>query len=164
MTAAPQSSSPPRAPRTQRFWTLQDVRVVLIGGGILIAAIGGIVLVNDIPPRQLPAIIVWLVAVLIAHDVVISGVVFTVAFAGRRAAVRVPLAAILIAQGALAVGAIMVLLVVPEIVKNAVGKASSSILPLAYGVNLSILLAALAVAAAVAIGLHAVLDRQRRAA
>ncbi|MGC5223882.1 hypothetical protein ACPW96_15020 [Micromonospora sp. DT81.3] len=141
---------------------MEDVRTILIGSGVLVAVIGGIVLLNDIPPRQYPAIIVWLVAVLIAHDVVIAGIVFGVAFAGRRVEGRMPHRSILVAQGALAVGGIMVLLVVPEIVKKAVGTANPSILPLDYGDNLAILLVALAVAATAAIGLHAVLDRQRR--
>ena len=56
----------------------------------------------------------------------------------------------------------MVLLVVPEIVKKAIGTANPSILPLPYGLNLAILLSALTVAAAAAIMLHALLDRQRR--
>jgi hypothetical protein len=141
---------------------MDDVRVMLIGSGVLVAVIGGIVLLNDIPPRQYPAIIVWLAVVLIAHDVVIAGVVFAVAFAGRRVGGWMPHRAILVAQGALAVGGIMVLLVVPEIVKKAVGTANPSILPLDYGINLAVLLVALAVAATAAIVLHAVLDRQRR--
>ena len=35
--------------RTWKFWTMHDVRAILIGAGILIAVIGGIVLLNDIP-------------------------------------------------------------------------------------------------------------------
>ncbi len=158
MTLSPES----RAGRTWRFWTMNDVRAMFIGGGLLVALIGGIVLLNDIPPRQYPAILVWLVAVLIAHDVIIAGVVFAAAFGGRRAGGRVPLRAILIVQGALAVGGIMVLLVVPEIVKKAIGTANPTILPLAYGANLAILLGALALAAAVGVVLHARLDKQRR--
>ena len=50
----------------------------------------------------------------------------------------------------------MALLVVPEIVKKAAGTANPSILPLDYGLNLAILLVALAVVAvAAAIVLHA---------
>ena len=153
-----------RPKRAWKFWTMHDVRVILIAAGILVVVIGGIVLLGDIPPRQYPAIIFWLVALLIAHDVVIAGIVFAVAFAGRRAAGRMPPRAILIAEGALAIGGIMVLLVVPEIVKKAVGTANPSILPLAYGLNLAILLVVLLLAAAAGVVLHAVLDRQRRAA
>ena len=148
--------------RTWKFWTLADIRVILIGTGVVTAVIGGIVLLNDIPPRQYPAIIAWLVAVLIAHDVVIAGVVFAVAFAGRRAEGRMPHRAILMAQGALAVGGIMALLVVPEIVKKAAGTANPSVLPLDYGINLAILLVVLAVVASAAIVLHGLVDRQRR--
>ena len=141
---------------------MADIRFILIGTGVVTAVIGGIVLLNDIPPRQYPAIIAWLVAVLIAHDVVIAGVVFAVAFAGRRAEGRMPHRAILIAQGALAVGGIMALLVVPEIVKKAAGTANPSVLPLDYGINLAILLVVLAVVASAAIVLHGLVDRQRR--
>lgn len=160
MTRAPDAPGPRR---TSRFWTITEVRAILIGTGILIAVIGGLVLLNDIPPRQYPAIVLWLVAALIAHDVVIAGIVFAAAFAGRRAAGRMPLRAVLIAEAALAVGGIMVLLVVPEIVKKSVGTANPSILPLAYGLNLAILIAALAVAAGAAIFLHVTLYRRRRA-
>jgi hypothetical protein len=142
---------------------MSEVRAILIGAGVLVAVVGGMVLLNDIPPRQYPAIIAWLVVVLIAHDVVIAGVVFAVAFAGRRVGRRMPLSAVLIAQSALAVGGIMALLVVPEIVKKAAGTANPSVLPLAYGLNLAVLLAVLAVVACAAIVLHALLSRQRRA-
>lgn len=157
-------TAPARPVRTWRFWTMHDVRVILIGAGVLVAVIGGVVLLNDIPARQYPAIIVWLVAVLIAHDVLIAGIVFIVAFAGRKAAGRMPLRAILVMQCALAVAGIMTLLVVPEIVKKAVGTANPSVLPLTYGLNLAILLAALALSCAAAIVLHSLLDRQRRSA
>ena len=155
MTESPES-------RTWRFWTINDARAVLVGAGIVLAAIGGIVLLNDIPPRQYPAIVAWLVAVLIAHDVIIAGVVCAVAVAGRRAQMRMPLPAILIVQGALAVAGIMALIVVPEIVKKASGTANPSVLPLPYAGNLALLLAALALAAAAAIALHALWGMQRR--
>ena len=155
MTESPES-------RTWRFWTINDARAVLVGAGIVLAAIGGIVLLNDIPPRQYPAIVAWLVAVLIAHDVIIAGVVCAVAVAGRRAQMRMPLPAILIVQGALAVAGIMALIVVPEIVRKASGTANPSVLPLPYAANLALLLAALALAAAAAIAVHARGGLQRR--
>lgn len=148
--------------RTWRFWTLHDARVILIGLGILLSSTGGVVLLNDISPRQYPAIVLWLVFVLIGHDVVISALVFAVAFAGRRARRRVSARSILIAQSALAVAAIMVLLVVPEIVKKMIGTANPSILPLDYVSHLAVLVVSLTVVAIVAIGVHVLLDRQRR--
>lgn len=154
---------PGRTDRTWRFWTMNDARVILVGVGILTLGIGGLVLVNDISPRQYVAIAAWLVAALIVHDVMIAGVVFAVALAGRRAATRVPVEWVVIVQCGLAVGAIVALIVVPEIVKDAVGTANPSILPLNYAANLAIFLVALAVATAAAIALHVALARRIRA-
>lgn len=148
--------------RTWRFWTMNDARVILVAVGTMIACIGGLVAVNDIPPRQYVAIAAWLAAALIAHDVIIAGVVFAVAFAGRRVAGRVPVAWVVIAQCALAVGAIVTVIVVPEIVKDAAGTTNPSILPFDYAANLAIFLAVLAVATAAAIGLHVALARRIR--
>lgn len=142
---------------------MHDVRVMLVGLGILTVCIGGLVLANDISPRQYPAILVWLVAALVVHDVLIAGAVFAVALAGRRMAARVRLTSVLIAQGALAVAAIVALLVIPEIVKKSVGTANPSVLPLDYATNLLIFQLALALAAGSAILLHALLARQARA-
>ena len=145
-----------------RLFTMHDVRATLIGLGILLASVGGLVLLNDVPPRQYPAILAWLVIALLVHDVLVAGLVFAVAFAGRRAATRVPATPIVIAQTALAVGAIVALIVVPEIVKSAIGTADPSILPLNYAANLAIFLAALALVTIAAVALHARLDRRNR--
>ena len=127
------------------------------------AVIGGIVLLNDIPPRQYPAIVAWLVAVLIAHDVVIAGVVFAVAFAGRRAARRMPLRAILIVQGALAVGGDhgAARRARDRQEGDRHGEPEHPAPGLRHSTSRSCS-SALAVAAAAAIVLHALLDRQRR--
>jgi hypothetical protein len=94
--------------------------------------------------------------------VLIAGLVFAVAFAGRRLARRVPVAPIVLVQCALAVGAIVALIVVPEIVKDAAGTANPSILPLDYGANLAIFLVALAVVTVAAVALHTRLARRGR--
>jgi hypothetical protein len=153
-------SPPINKGRTWRFFTMGDVRVILIAIGVLTACVGGLVLLTDIPPRQYPAIAAWMVGALIVHDVLIAGVVFAVAFAGRRAAQRIATGPILIVQCALALGGIVALIVVPEIVKDAVGTANPSILPLDYTANLAIFLAALAVVTVTAVALHIVLARR----
>ena len=159
--------SVPRTPAARgdsRFFTVHDVRAVLIGFGILLVLVGGIVLINDIAPRQYPAIAIWLVAALIVHDGIIAGLVVAVTFAGRRAADRIPVAAIVIVQCAMAVGAIVALIVVPQIVKDASGtSANPSILPLNYGLNLALFLGALAVLTIIAVVLQLRLARRVRA-
>lgn len=151
-----------RTTRHQRFWEIRDLQVMLIGLGILLACVGGVVLANDIPPRQYPAIIGWLLAALIVHDVLVAGAVFTVALAGRRLERRVGFMPVLIAQGTLAVGAIVALIVVPEIVKQQIGTANPSVLPLDYTVNLIVFQVGLVVFAGAAIVLHSLLARQAR--
>ncbi|GAA1684484.1 hypothetical protein GCM10009807_30350 [Microbacterium lacus] len=156
------ASPPSRAPRTWRLLTVDDVRAVLIGLGILSMLVGCLVLINDIPPRQYPAILTWLVLVLVVHDVVIAGAVFALAIAGRRAEGRVPHGTILLFQAAVATGGLLALLVAPEIAKQAIGTANPSVLPLDYGLNLAILLIALLLAAVGASVLQAAISRRRR--
>ncbi|WP_314507950.1 hypothetical protein [uncultured Microbacterium sp.] len=144
------------------FFTLADVRAILIGGGILLTAVGILVLITDIPPRQYPAIVAWLVLALLVHDVLIVGLVFAVAFAGRRVRRSRPAASIVIVQCALAVGAIVALVVVPQIVGKAVGTANPSVLPLDYAANLAVFLVALAVVTTAAVVLHSRLARRGR--
>lgn len=156
---------PPSPARTRswRVFTVHDARVILVGLGILTLLVGFTVLVNDVPARQYPAILMWLVMVLVAHDVVIAGAVFALSVAGRRAEGRFSHRSILTVQAALVIGGLMSLLVAPAIAKKAIGTANPSVLPLDYAQNLSILLLALIAAAVAAIALHAVLDRRRRA-
>ena len=144
------------------FFTLSDVRAILIGCGILLAAVGVLVLITDIPPRQYPAIAAWLVLALLVHDALIAGLIFAVAFAGRRVRRSRPAAPIVIVQCALAVGAIVALVVVPQIVGQAVGPANPSVLPLDYAANLALFLVALAVVTTAAVVLHSRLARRMR--
>ncbi len=74
-----------------------------------------------------------------------------------------PATPIVIVQCALAVGAIVALIVVPEIVKDAAGTANPSILPLDYAANLTIFLAALGVLTIAAVVLQRQLARRVRA-
>lgn len=152
-------TAPSRAPR--RLVTIDDARAILVGLGILTMLIGALVLINDIPPRQYPAILTWLVLVLVAHDVVIAWAVFALAIAGRRAEGRIPHRTILLFQAAVATGGLMALLVAPEIAKRAIGTANPSVLPLDYGLNLAILLTVLLLAAIAGSVLQAALGRRR---
>ncbi|MGZ0711909.1 hypothetical protein ACWPKO_26590 (plasmid) [Coraliomargarita sp. W4R53] len=143
---------------------VKETRVALIAVGTLAMGVGAFVLSNDISSSQYPAIATWLIAALIIHDVLIAGVVFAVALAGRRAATRVPFVPIVIVQSALAIAAIVALIVIPEIVKDAVGTANPSILPLNYAANLAFFMIALAIVTAIAIALHLMLARRASAA
>jgi len=108
----------------------------LVAVGLLLLALGGLVLVLDVGPSEFVGIAIWFAGAIILHDGILAPVVFVVSLMLRRAGKRIPLGALLIVQGAVVVGAMTALLVVPEQLKQAIGTANPTILPLNYGVNL----------------------------
>jgi len=138
-----------------------QVALVIIGVALLL--VGGVVLLNDVRPSRYPGLAVWLVGALIVHDGLASFGVFAVSILMRRAGRKIPVAVIAIVQGALVIAAIVTAIVVPEILKQAIGSANPTILPLGYGLNLALFCAALAVLAGVAIAVYyAVLARRQK--
>lgn len=146
------------------WWTIHESRVVLVAIGMLLLTVGATVFANDIPPHQYPAILAWLAGALIVHDVLIGGATFATAVATRRIGVRtgLPFRALVIMQGALGVGAILTLIVLPEILKKAIGTANPTVLPLNYAANLVAALVVLVAAALGTIVLHVMLARRVR--
>jgi hypothetical protein len=112
-------------------------RIGLVGAGVLVIGVGTLVLLTDVAPGRYPGILAWLVAALIVHDGLLSPAVFVVTVLARRAGRVVPWGIVLLAQGALVVVALLTALVVPEILKQAIGSANPSILPLDYVRNLA---------------------------
>ncbi|GAA3629429.1 hypothetical protein GCM10022200_10100 [Microbacterium awajiense] len=142
-------------------WGMAESRVALVVVGVGLAIVGVVVFASDVRPSQYPAIAAWLIGALIVHDVLIAGTIVAVAVLSRRA--PVPYGAVLVVQGALAVAGITALVVVPEIVKKAIGTANPTILPLDYGLNLAVLLGVLTIAAGVGVLLHLRLARRATA-
>ena len=126
-----------------------QIGLILFGIGFL--GLGGIVLVNDVAVTKYPGIIAWFIGALIVHDGLAAMVVFGVSVLMRRTSRVIPLPVIAIVQGALVIGAIVTALVVPEILKQGIGSANPTILPLDYALNLGLFAAGLAVATAVAV-------------
>jgi len=143
---------------TVRRW---QVGLVIVGVALLL--VGGVVLLNDVRPSRYPGLAVWLVGALVVHDGLAALGVFGVSILMRRAGRKIPVAVIAIVQGALAIAAIVTALVIPEILKQSIGSANPSILPLSYGLNLALFCAALAVLAGAAIaGYYAILARRQK--
>jgi len=116
--------------------TMRRWQIGLVAVGLLLLAIGGLVLVLDVGPSEFVGIAIWFAGAIILHDGILAPIVFGVSLMLRRAGKRIPLGALLIVQGAVVVGAMTALLVVPEQLKQAIGTANPTILPLNYGVNL----------------------------
>jgi hypothetical protein len=143
-TAAEPSASP-----AQRRW-----QVVLIAAGVLLTALGVLVLFLDVGVSEFFGLATWFAGAIILHDAILAPIVFGISLLLRRAGKRIPLGALLIVQGAVVVGAMTALLVVPQQLKQAMGTANATILPLNYGVNLVVFSAVLVAVTVLAVILY----------
>jgi hypothetical protein len=132
--------------RSVRAW-----RVGLVVVGLLLLALGAVTMLGDVNPKRYVGILTWFLGALIIHDGIVAFAVVGINVAMRRAGRRVPLPVLLILQGAIVVGAIMALVVFPEIAKQGIGSANPTLLPLDYARNLAVFYAALVVVTTVAI-------------
>jgi hypothetical protein len=129
-------------------------RIGLLIVGILLLGLGGVVMLQEVNPKHYVGILSWFIGALIIHDGIIAPAVFGVSLAFRRAQHRVPAVVIAIVQGALVVGGIIALIVVPEILKKSIGTLSSSILPQNYALHLVIFYVVLVALTAIAIVIY----------
>jgi len=137
------------------------VQIVLVVVGVALLAIGGITLLNDVNPKRYIGLASWLIGALIIHDGIIAPTVFVIILFFRRANKRIPVVFLLIVQGAIVIGSIIALLVVPEILKKAIGAANPTLLPLDYSTNLVVFLIGLAILTGIALGAYAALSRAK---
>jgi membrane-bound metal-dependent hydrolase YbcI (DUF457 family) len=139
-------------------------RVVIGAIGVLVVLLGGFTFLTDVRPDNYLGVVVWLAGAIVLHDGVGAIGVFVVSVLVRKVGRRVPFIVLVIAQAAAAIWVIVLVLVVPEIVKQAIGTANPSILPLDYTANLVTFSAALVALAAFATATAAVIGRIRRPA
>jgi hypothetical protein len=137
-------------------------RGVLIGAGVLLLLIGAATLLMQVPPARYPAIAVWLAGAIVVHDGIAAMLVFALAVLLRRADRRVPTVVLAIVQAAAVIAVIVTVIVLPEIVKQAIGTANPTILPLDYVGHLAWFYAAVAGASAVSIAAYLGAVRLRR--
>jgi hypothetical protein len=136
-------------------------RIILIVIGLAGLFSGALILVQKERPDQIVGVIVWIVAAIIVHDGILSPLLLLLDVWMRRAGRRIPYAVLAIVQGGIVVGAIMSMLVLPEIYKKSLGTKNPTILPLDYGLNLALFWLAVAVLTAAACAVY--LRRSRRA-
>jgi hypothetical protein len=126
----------------------------LVAVGLILLAVGAVVLLLDVSAKNYPGLLVWFAGALVLHDGILAPIIFGVSLVLRRAGKRIPFAVLLIVQGAVVVGAIATLLVFPEILKQGIGTGNATLLPLNYGAGLIGLYAGLAVATAAVVALY----------
>lgn len=147
----------PSAPRAMRAWR---IGLVVVGLGLL--GIGGLVLLDSVNPTRYVGILAWMAGAIIVHDGIIAPIVFVVALGMRRAGKKIPSAVIAILQGAIVLGAIVGLIVLPEVIKKSLGTANPTVLPLDYGFNLIVFYAIIAVVTAVVIAAYLAMAARRQ--
>lgn len=142
---------------------IQRWQVALIATGVVLLLVAGGALLSEVPPARYPGIALWLAGALVIHDG-IGAIAVAAASILLRRVTRIPFAIVVIVRSAVAVGVIVTLVVLPEIVKKAIGSANPSILPLDYAGNLLVFYAVLAAATGVVIAVYLLVARARRSA
>ncbi len=143
---------------------MRAVRATLVAVGVLGLALGAAVLLLKQTPVQIVGVGVWMLGAILLHDAVLSPIVVGVGILARKRGRRVPFALLAIVQAGIVVGAILTLLVLPEIYAKTLGTANPTVLPLDYSLNLALTWAAVAVLTALACGAYLALARRRAAA
>ncbi|PPF75447.1 hypothetical protein C5B96_16695 [Subtercola sp. Z020] len=129
-------------------------RGILIGAGVLGLLLGAVVLVSK---QDLPAILgvaAWMLGAIILHDAVISPLVFLIGVLARRAGRSVSRSLLLIIQGGIVVGCLLMLLIVPEIYAKTLGTANETVLPFDYAARLGLMWVGIALVTALVAAFH----------
>lgn len=135
-------------------------RGVLIALGVLLLAIGGFTFLMEVKPATYVGVAAWLAGAIVVHDGIGAMAVFGATVVIRRFDRTIPFVVLAIVQAAAAVIVVVTVIVLPEIVKQAIGSANPSILPLDYVRNLLTFSAGIAVATVVAIAVALVVRRR----
>ena len=141
---------------------MKITRVILIAFGVALLIVGALVLLATVEPTNYLGIAIWFLGALIIHDGILGPVVFGVSVVMRKSSRRIPFGVLLIIQGALVIGALFTAIVVPEILKQGIGTANPTLLPLEYGRNLVVFYVALAVVTAAAIAVYIGMRRRKQ--
>lgn len=129
-------------------------RLGLIGLGLLLLLVGGITFLNDVNPKRYLGVAVWIGGAILLHDGIVAPAMFGINVLLRKAGRRLPAAVLIIVQAAIIVGALVSLLVIPEIVKKQIGTKNPTILPLDYSMNLLVFYVVMAVVTGLAIAVY----------
>jgi len=136
-------------------------RIILIAVGVLGLGVGALTMVNDVEFSQIIGVGIWIVGAIVIHDAILSPILLGIDLLMRRSGRRVSLGVIVIIQVGIVVGAIMSLLVVPEIYATTLGTQNETVLPLDYGLHLALYWLATAALTAAACLVYLRITRRR---
>jgi hypothetical protein len=138
------------------------VRGVLVVVGLLVLAFGVMTLVTVQQPHKVVGVLIWLVASVLLHDAVLSPFVVLVGAMLRRGGRRVAPWVLVVVQIAVVVGAVLALVVLPEIAAKHHGVKNPTVLPFDYTLRLVLAEVVLGVVAVAAVVVGAVRRRRVR--
>lgn len=155
------TSTPSTARGTGSIRATRIGRGALVALGVALLGLGGWVLTETVAPNRYVGLLIWLAGSVVVHDAVLAPVVAVVSIVVRRSGRRIRPVVLWIVQGAVVVGAIMSLVVVPEIVSKAKGPKNATVLPFDYGFRLAVLWLVLAAVTAAAVALYLAWTRRQ---
>lgn len=135
-------------------------RGLLITFGVIIAGVGVLSLVQSMRFDQLLAVTIWLACATLLHDVVFVPLTLALSWLSVRAGRALPAAALQLIQIGFVVGALLSLVVAPELYAQARGNSNPTILIFDYGIRLGIMWGLIVVV--VAVGSTLIVVRTRR--
>ncbi|ARC56177.1 hypothetical protein AS850_03685 [Frondihabitans sp. 762G35] len=133
---------------------MRATRIVFVTVGALGIVFGAWVMVDTVRPKSIWGLATWLIGAVIIHDAIIAPAVVAISIAMRRVGRRIPPAVIAIVQGAVVVGSVFTLVVVPEIIRKAKVPNNDTVLPFDYASRLVVLWAAIVVITALVVTVY----------
>ncbi|MCU1473224.1 hypothetical protein [Amnibacterium sp.] len=138
---------------------VRRARAALVGVGVAGLVVGAALLVTTVRPAGVAGLGIWLVGALVLHDGILAPATFAANRLLRGAGARIPPVVLAVLQGAVVVGVVLTLTVLPEIRAKQLGPRNPTVLPFDYGLRLGLLWLVLAALTAI---VCAVLLRSQR--
>jgi hypothetical protein len=136
-------------------------RITLVVLGTLGIFLGAWVMIDTVKPKSIWGLLTWLIAAVIIHDGIIAPIVVGISVSMRRVGRRIPPAVIAIIQGAVVLGSVFTLIVVPEIIRKAKIPNNPTVLPFDYAGRLAILWAAILIVTALVVVVYLRVTRRQ---
>jgi hypothetical protein len=127
---------------------MKRIRIAIAALGVVCIGVGVLALVQTVRPTQWLDIAIWLGAALVLHDGVLVPLETALVLGLKAVGRRLPTSALLVIEGGFALGAILTLVVVPEIHAQQLGPKNTTILQGDYALALAIVWIVIAVVVA----------------
>lgn len=140
---------------------MKATRVVLVVFGVLVIAFGAYVMVTTVRPNRIVGLATWLLGAVVLHDAILSPFVVGAGLLLRRAGRSLRPWVLVVVQAAVVLGAVLALVVLPEIAAKDHGQKNPTVLPFDYGARLALMEGALLLVVLAVLVVGVLVDRRR---